>query len=85
MIFSDKTYDIIKWVALVVLDAVAVLVLNIGREWGLPYYEQISNTIHYVGLFMGALVGISYVQYNKALDNGIYADGKTDEVDDGNN
>lgn len=70
MIFSNKTYDILKWIALVFLDLVAVLVMQIGQEWGLPYYQQISNTIHYIGLFLGGLVGVSYVQYQKQKASG---------------
>lgn len=65
MIFSDKTYDIIKWISVVFLDALSVLILQLGQEWGFPYYQEIANTLHYVGLFMGALVGVSYIQYNK--------------------
>ena len=65
MIFSDRTYDIIKWISVVFLDALSVLILQLGQEWGFPYYQGIANTLHYVGLFMGALVGVSYIQYNK--------------------
>ena len=80
MIFSNKTYDIIKWISVVFLDALSVFILQLGQEWGFPYYQEIANTLHYVGLFMGALVGVSYIQYNKASGSIPMPDDET-EVD----
>lgn len=59
MKLSNKTYDILKWVALVVIPASATLVLTVGKIWGLPYYDNIGATISAVGLFIAAIIGVS--------------------------
>lgn len=62
---SNKTYDILKWVALVLLPALATLYLGLARYWNLPYPEEIAGTIMLVDTFLGALLGISSIQYAK--------------------
>lgn len=59
MKLSNRTYDILKWVALVVIPASATLVLTVGKIWGLPYYDNIGATISAVGLFIAAIIGVS--------------------------
>lgn len=59
MRLSNRTYDILKWVALVVIPASATLVLTVGKIWGLPYYDNIGATISAVGLFIAAIIGVS--------------------------
>lgn len=66
MNLSNKTYDIIKWVALVVIPAAATLVLTVGKIWGLPYYDNIGATISAIGLFLAAIIGVSTNTYIKA-------------------
>lgn len=62
---DDKIYDILKWVALVVLPAIATLYTALAGVWGLPYAQEIPATITAVDLFLGALLGVSTAQYNK--------------------
>ena len=62
---NDKIYDILKWVALVVLPAIATLYTALAGVWGLPYAQEIPATITAVDLFLGALLGVSTAQYNK--------------------
>jgi hypothetical protein len=62
---SNKVYDVLKFIAQIVLPALATLYVTIAGIWGLPYGEQISGTIMAVDLFLGALLGISTMQYNK--------------------
>lgn len=59
MKLSNRTYDILKWIALVVIPASATLVLTVGKIWGLPYYDNIGATISAVGLFIAAVIGVS--------------------------
>lgn len=59
MKLSNRTYDILKWVALVVIPASATLVLTVGKIWGLPYYDNIGATISAIGLFIAAIIGVS--------------------------
>lgn len=63
MKLSNKTYDILKWVALVVIPASATLVLTVGKIWGLPYYDNIGATISAIGLFIAAVIGVSSKDY----------------------
>lgn len=62
---SNKVYDILKWVALIVLPAIATLYFAVAQIWGLPYGEQIVGTITAVDTFLGALLGVSNAAYNK--------------------
>lgn len=64
---SNKVYDILKWVALVVLPAIATLYFALSGIWGLPYGEQIVGTITAIDTFLGALLGISSINYNKEV------------------
>ena len=57
MIFKDsKVYDVLKWITMVGLPAYI---------WGFPYAEAIGATLAAITTFMGALLGISSVQYAK--------------------
>ena len=64
MKLSNKTYDILVWIAQVVLPGIATLYSALAVIWGFPYGEQIVGTITAVDAFLGALLGISTVQYN---------------------
>lgn len=64
-ILSDKAYDILKWVALVLLPALGTLYFGLAGIWGFPYGEQIVGTITAIDTFLGVILGISTVQYNK--------------------
>ena len=62
---SNKTYDVLKWIASVVLPALGTLYFALAGIWGLPYGEQIVGTITAADTFLGVLLGISSIQYNK--------------------
>ena len=63
--FSNKTYDFLKWVAQIVLPAVGTLYFALANIWGFPYAEEIVGTITAIDAFLGALLGISTAKYNK--------------------
>lgn len=69
---SNKVYDILKDIALYVLPALATLVIALGNIWGIPYSEAIAATITAVDTFLGAILKISSISYNKkdGDDNG---------------
>ena len=62
---SDKVYNILKYVALIVLPAVGTLYSALAGVWGFPYGDQIVSTILAVDTFLGALLGISSASYKK--------------------
>lgn len=65
MKLSDKTYDILKWLSLVVFNAIGVLYKTLAAVWNLPFGEQVMTTCAAIALFIGALIGISTAEYNK--------------------
>lgn len=66
MKMSNKTYDILVWIAQIVLPAIGTLYAALAGIWGLPYGEQIVGTITAVDVFLGAVLKISNNQYKKA-------------------
>ena len=62
---SNKTYDILKFIAQIVLPAVGTFYFALASIWGLPYGEEIVGTITAVDALLGALLGISTANYNK--------------------
>ena len=67
MIFSNKTYDVVKWIAQYLLPALATLYAALAGLWGLPYGEQLVGTISAVDVFLGVLLGISSSNYQKQV------------------
>lgn len=61
----NKVYDVLKWVALIALPAVATLWLTLGQIWGFPYVNEIGATIIAIDTFLGALLGVSTLTYRK--------------------
>lgn len=61
---SNKTYDILKWVAQLLLPALATLYAALATIWGFPYGEEIVGTISAVDVFLGAILKISSNHYN---------------------
>lgn len=65
MSFSNKAYDIVKWICLTVAPALVLLLNTI-----LPLYnvsadtvKTITITITAVATFVGTIIGISSIQY----------------------
>lgn len=64
---TNKTYDILKYIALIVLPALAVFYSTISNIWGLPYHDAIPDTIMAVDLFLGACLKISSTKYADSI------------------
>ena len=62
---SNRTYDILKWIAQILLPAIGTLYFAIAQIWGLPYAEQIVGTITALDAFLGAILGISTRVYKE--------------------
>lgn len=60
---TDKTYDILKRVALIVVPALATFVNAVGIVWGIPYTNEATATITALGVFLGAALGVSSKNY----------------------
>lgn len=62
---SNKLYDILKWVAQMILPALGTLYFALSQIWGFPFGEQIVGTITAVDTCLGAVLGLSSVKYNQ--------------------
>ena len=65
---NDKVYDVLKWLALIALPALAVLYNVLAGVWGWPYAQEVSTTINAVIAFIGALIGISTAAWKEDGD-----------------
>lgn len=78
MKLSNKTYDTLKWVALICLPALQVFWLTIGKVWNINYTVEIGATIGAVALLLGALLGVSTDNYRAGKIQDTY---NTDDID----
>lgn len=69
MKMSNKTYDILKYIAQIVLPAISALYFALAKIWNLPYGTEICGTLAAIDAFMGALLKISTDNYNKGSTN----------------
>lgn len=61
---SNKVYNILKWVAQILLPALGTLYFALASIWGFPFAEQIVGTITAVDTFLGVILQISTSVYN---------------------
>ena len=66
MKLPNKVYDILKWLALLALPAIADFIKFLFPTWDIPYGDPIAETIRQVALLIGILIGISSISHEKA-------------------
>lgn len=71
MKFDNRVYDILKWFVMIVIPAATTAYVGLAGIWGWPYATEVAKTSAVVCAFMGALLGISNLQYKQ--------DNKTEE------
>lgn len=65
---DNKIYDILKWIALIALPALATLISVILPLWNIcdeGTINAVVGTITAVGTFLGTLLGVSTMKYRK--------------------
>lgn len=65
MKLPDKIYNILKWVTMIVLPALATAYVGLAAIWGWPYADEVAKTTAVICTLLGSLLGISTAQYNK--------------------
>ena len=65
MILPNKVYDILKWLVTLFIPALAVFYGKLAVIWQLPYVDEIPNTLIALDAFLGAILCISSIQYDK--------------------
>ena len=68
MRLSNSCYDILKWVCMIVLPALATAYVGLASIWGWPLADEVAKTVAVICTLLGALLGISTAQYNKDKD-----------------
>lgn len=63
MKMSNKVYDVLKYIALIVLPALATLYAGLAKIWNLPFELAIPATIMAVDTFLGAILQVSSNHY----------------------
>jgi len=64
---NNKAYDILKWVAQILLPALGTLYFALSKIWGFPFATEVVGTIAAIDTFLGAILGISTAAYNKTI------------------
>lgn len=65
MKLSNNIYDVLKWLVIIVLPAAATLYNVLAGVWGWPHAEEVVATVTAVDTFLGAVLCISNVKYQK--------------------
>lgn len=66
MKLNNKVYDVLKWIALVFLPAFAVFYGAVGPVWNWFEPDKTVFTVTAFDAFLGTLIGVSTIAYNKA-------------------
>lgn len=66
---SNKIYDILKWISVMVIPAIVVFINTLGKVWDWQYTTEITATISAIGVFIGAVIQVSSAKYNKVQNN----------------
>lgn len=65
MKLPNKIYDVLKWITMIVIPALATAYVGLAAIWGWSYADEVAKTAAVVCTLLGALLGISTAQYNK--------------------
>lgn len=68
MKLSNKVYDILKWVALIALDALGVFYSTISDIWALPFGDEVLKTCAAISLLIGTLIGVSSIKHKRETE-----------------
>ena len=56
---STKICNVLKFIAQIILPALATLYVTMASIWNWPFTEQISGTIMAIDTFLGAILAVS--------------------------
>ncbi len=68
MKLNNQTYDIMKWICLICIPAIATAYAALAPIWGWPLADAISKTANIICTLLGALIGISTAEYRKSAE-----------------
>ena len=68
MKLNDKVYEILKWIGLICLPALAWFVTEVGADVGIANAETVAKVLNALGTLIGLLIGVSTYNYRKEVD-----------------
>lgn len=60
---NDRTYNVVKKTATIVLPALSTLYFSLAQLWHFPHVEEVMGTIGAVNTFFGVIVQVSKKSY----------------------
>lgn len=69
LVFTDETYDRLKFWAQILLPAIGTAYFGLAQVWNLPWGEQVVGTITVLDTFLGAILKVSSTNYEANLEN----------------
>lgn len=70
LIMKNSTYDKLKFIAQILLPAVATLWVAVSTIWNLPLADQIEGTITAVIVFLDTLLGLTLAKASSDYHKG---------------
>lgn len=62
---NNKAYDVLKWLVMIALPAIAVFIKSVGIEIGIDNPDAVVTILNAITALLGALIGVSSYQYGK--------------------
>jgi len=66
---SNRTYDILKWLVMILFPAFAVFYGTMAETLGLPMGPEVIATVGAITVFLGAYLQMNMVMYARFTDN----------------
>lgn len=64
--FSNRVYDVLKWIAMIFIPAVATLYFALSQIWGFPNGSEVVGSLTAFDIFLGAILSLSTRTYNSS-------------------
>jgi len=66
MKLDNKVYEVLKWLVVILIPAVATFYTHLAASFGWPAGEEVSKFANELCLLIGTIIGISTASYYKA-------------------
>ena len=66
---NDNLYELLKWIGLICLPALAWFVTEVGADIGITNAETVAKILNATGTLLGILIGVSTYNYRKEVDS----------------
>ncbi len=79
---GNKLFDILKWIAMLVLPGLATFYFALSALWGWPYQKEIVGSLVAVNVWLSALLAVSNAQWQSVKINSLkYANGEDEMIE----